>query len=209
MTIALIFANFLLPGVFAADSPAAALDTVETKYGRTDVKLIKVRGLNLISQERINLMLQKEVARFAESKQAEFITSSITSQATYNANDFLSVTLTEYSYSEGAAHPMTILRAFTFNTKTGDHYELRPLFKKGSDFQSRINELIKNDLAQRDNRYFLEPFTGIDENQEFYLKDNSLIIYYQTYRYTAYAAGILEFAIPFSQLSDILIIDFI
>ena len=44
---------------------------------------------------------------------------------------------------------------------------------------------------------FLFPFEAIRADQDFYLSNNELVVYFQAYEYTPYAAGIPEFAAGF------------
>ena len=43
-------------------------------------------------------------------------------------------------------------------------------------------------------------FNSIDENQEYYLSDKFLIIYFQLYEYTPYVYGIPQFHISLEEL---------
>lgn len=50
----------------------------------------------------------------------------------------------------------------------------------------------------------LESFPGIEEKQNFYIDGDQLVIYFTPYQIGPYAAGVISFPIPFSQLEDVL-----
>ncbi|MDR1701822.1 MAG: DUF3298 and DUF4163 domain-containing protein [Sporomusaceae bacterium] len=202
--LALILAIYFAPTALAKEK----IEFEQTNYGRTEAKIIKVTSLaNPLAQKYINSTIQAEALDFAKGVQDEYYTSNIGSKVMYQQNNLLSIYLLEYVYSEGAAHGMSFAKTFTFNLKTGDLYQLQELFQNGSDYQNKINTFIRNDIQKRD-IYLFEEFSGIDTEQEFYLKDNALVVYYQIYRYTPYAEGFLEFEIPYHQLNDIFAADF-
>lgn len=66
-----------------------------------------------------------------------------------NNKGILSLTLINYAYS-GGAHGLTIVKGLTFNVKIGLKYELRDLFKKDSDYVSKLSNIIKKQIQERD-----------------------------------------------------------
>lgn len=191
-----------------AGKGSAKFTIVESKYKSTDVKLLKVESLlNRDAQKNINKTLRKEAAAFAREYQSPGFTSAVTPLVAYNKNNLFSVVLCEYYYLERAAHPMTFQKSFVFDLATGERYELSQIFEKYSNYQDILNNIIKKAIKQREIP-MLEPFENIDEQQEFYLKDDALVIYYQRYRYSPYAYGFLEFEIPYDEIKDILAREF-
>jgi hypothetical protein len=179
------------------------VELVDSKYGRTDVSLVKVRGLqNQVAQKYINATFQQEAANFARQFQEAHFTSFVKSKVMYNQNNILSAFLQENFYPERAAHSTTFAKAFTFDLATGDLYGFNQLFKEGSDYKGRVNEIARKNIAGRND--MIANFGGIDEQQEFYLKDTAIVIYYQLYRYTPFSSGFLEIEIPYGQVRDIL-----
>ncbi|WP_019122702.1 PdaC/SigV domain-containing protein [Brevibacillus massiliensis] len=117
---------------------------------------------------------------------------------TYNQRDVLSLYFDNYSYT-GGAHGMTDRVAYTINLKTGHVYTLKELLKSNPNYMAQINADIKKQWQERDIP-LLTPFTSIAEDQPFYLRGDSVVIYFGLYEYTPYAAGIQEFAIPLASL---------
>ncbi len=124
----------------------------------------------------------------------------------YNQNGLLSMILSDYQYT-GGAHGSTLQSSYTLSLKTGQVYELKDLFKSDVDYVSLINDTIRNEIDQKVKEGGLSeitPFETIKDDQDFYLSNNAVVIYFQQYEYFPYAAGIQEFPIDFSVLKDML-----
>ncbi|MBP1964758.1 DUF3298 and DUF4163 domain-containing protein [Paenibacillus aceris] len=119
-----------------------------------------------------------------------------------NQRGVLSLTLWNYAFS-GGAHGLTIQNALTFNTETGKTYALKDLFKPGSDYIGKLSEIIKAEIKVR-NIPLLVDFKAIRPDQDFYIADKSLVIYFQVYELAAYVYGFLYFPISVYALQDII-----
>jgi len=123
-----------------------------------------------------------------------------------NQRDVLSLSLSNYTYHYHAAHGMTYIKSLTFDLQQGKLVQLKDLFKPGSDYINRISTLIKAQIAAR-NIPLLEDFTTIKPDQDFYLADKTLVIYFQLYDITPYAFGFPMFPISVYDLQDIIVED--
>lgn len=119
----------------------------------------------------------------------------------YNQQGKLSVVFDDYQFA-GGAHGGTIRSSCTFNLATGTSYKIRDVFKEGEDYKAIINAEIRKQMQEREMSATLVPFNSIKEDQDFYIDNNSLVIYFQQYEYYPYAMGIPEFAINRTDLSD-------
>lgn len=125
-------------------------------------------------------------------------------QIKYNQNDILSLVLTNYEYA-GGAHGSTVQTAYTYDIKTGLQLTLKDLFKSDGDYSSIINICIKTQLDERDlTSALFEPFKGINENQNYFLSNKGLVVYFNQYEILPYAAGMPEFTVDYSLLSNLL-----
>ena len=122
-------------------------------------------------------------------------------QVKYNQSGLLSIVFMDYLYS-GGAHGGTVQSSYTFDLKTGREYEIKDLFKDGSDYISVINSEVKKQMQERDMTVLLAPFDSIKADQYYYLSNNAVVVYFQQYEYLPYAYGIPEFAVDFSLLKD-------
>jgi inhibitor of cysteine peptidase len=60
----------------------------------------------------------------------------------YNQKGMLSIVFMDYQYS-GGAHGITVQSSYTFDLETGTEYEIKDLFKDGSDYVSMISNEVK------------------------------------------------------------------
>ncbi|MGO4269716.1 DUF3298 domain-containing protein [Paenibacillus sp. TAF58] len=119
-----------------------------------------------------------------------------------NERSVLSLTLWNYAFS-GGAHGLTIQNALTFNTETGKPYTLKDLFKPGSDYVAKLSAIIKTELKTRDIPLLVE-FNQIKPDQDFYIADKALVVYFQVYELAAYVYGFLYFPISVYAIQDII-----
>ncbi|CAG7636453.1 DUF3298 domain-containing protein [Paenibacillus allorhizosphaerae] len=119
-----------------------------------------------------------------------------------NERGILSLLLSNYAYSEHMAHGFTIVKSLTFDVATGKLYNLSDLFKPGSDYVSVLSGQIQAQIKQRE-LPLLNGFTAIKPNQDYYLADKSIIVYFQLYEITPYYVGFPMFPISIYPLLPI------
>lgn len=119
-----------------------------------------------------------------------------------NQRGILSLNLIVYSFT-GGAHGMTLVKSLTFDTKTGKQYALHELFKENSSYIKELSSIISNDIKKW-NVDVIEPFKEIQPDQDFYIADTSLIIYFQLYELAPYYWGFPYFPIAILNIQDII-----
>jgi len=119
-----------------------------------------------------------------------------------NERGILSLTLTVYSFS-GGAHGLTIIQSLTFDVTTGKQYALKDLFKPSSNYVDVLSKIISKKIVEWDVPLLVE-FTGIRPDQDFYIADHSLIIYFQVYELTPYVYGFPYFPIAIKDIEHII-----
>lgn len=126
----------------------------------------------------------------------------------YNQNGLFSVVLMDYQYT-GGAHGGTVQSSFTFDLATGIALKLSDLMDSATDFTGFINTAIRNEI----NRWVAEggisefefsKFKDIGVDPAFYLTNDAVVFYFQEYSYFPYAAGIQEFTVTYTDLSDLM-----
>ncbi|MEH6986511.1 DUF3298 and DUF4163 domain-containing protein [Cytobacillus firmus] len=120
-----------------------------------------------------------------------------------NQRDVLSLSLNNYVYHYHAAHGMTVIKSLTFNLQKGKQATLKDLFKPGSNYVKRISDLIAVQIKERDIPLLVD-FTAIKPDQDFYIADKALVVYFQLYEITPYAYGFPMFPISVYDLQDII-----
>lgn len=125
-------------------------------------------------------------------------------QASLTKN-LLTISMIGYDYFEGAAHGMPIREFYFIDINTGEFYDFKDLFIKGSDYKATIDEFIRTKMSEAnpdESMFFADDFKGITDAQHFFLTENGIVIYFYPYEIAAYAAGFPEFEIPFEDLME-------
>lgn len=120
-----------------------------------------------------------------------------------NQRGVLSLTIGNYAFTYPSAHGMTIVKGLTFDTAKGNSYELEDLFKPGSDYVKVLSDIIVQQIKDRKIE-LLDEFKGIRPDQDFYIADKSLVLFFQLYEITPYYMGLQYFPISVYQLQDII-----
>ncbi len=124
-----------------------------------------------------------------------------TYKVTLNQDGILSIRFENFSYIEMYAHPWTIVRALTFDLRTGETIDIYKLFKVKSNYRLIISNEIKRQIKAREIPIITE-FNRINDDQEYYLTDKSLVVFFQRATLSPSVAGIIEFPIPYTILAN-------
>ncbi len=119
-----------------------------------------------------------------------------------NERGVFSLSLFNYAFT-GGAHGLTLQQSHTFMTADGHPRKLASLFKQGSDYRARLNELVAAQIKSRQIE-LLQPFEGIRADQDYYIADRALVIWFSIYEITPYVYGFPYFPISVYDLSDII-----
>ncbi|WP_341277838.1 DUF3298 and DUF4163 domain-containing protein [Paenibacillus sp. FSL H8-0537] len=119
-----------------------------------------------------------------------------------NQKDVLSLSLFNYAYT-GGAHGLTLQQSLTFKLTTGRSYALAELFKPGSNYIVKLSALVTAQIRSRDIST-LSPFKAIRPDQDFYIADRTLVLYFALYELTPYAFGFPYFPISVYDIEDMI-----
>ncbi|WP_074433104.1 DUF3298 and DUF4163 domain-containing protein [Neobacillus dielmonensis] len=120
-----------------------------------------------------------------------------------NQRQVLSLSLSNYTYHSHAAHGVTYMKPLTFDLQKGKLCQLKDLFKRDSQYVQTLSAIIKEQIKHR-NIFLLQDFTSIKPNQDFYIADKALVVFFQLYEITPYAFGFPMFPISVYDLQEIL-----
>ena len=120
-----------------------------------------------------------------------------------NQRDVLSLSLSNYTYHFQAAHGMTYIKSLSFDLQKEVICQLKDLFKPGSNYVGELSKLIHAQIKQRDIP-LIDDFTTIKPNQDFYIADKTIVIYFQLYELTPYVFGFPMFPISLYDIQDII-----
>ncbi|MDO4540734.1 MAG: DUF3298 domain-containing protein, partial [Syntrophomonadaceae bacterium] len=185
-----------------------------------------IRGMeNSAAQKELNQAVQAEVLEFYESVnaqaaedakdaaqyEAEYGRSFLPYQAYASftpgvvSDDIISYYLDCYKYL-GGAHGMTVRSSHSIDPVSGRELGLKDFFVAGYDYVAAINEEIAGQIKADTETYYFD--TTAEEAKiaadavNFYATAQGLVFYYQQYELAPYAAGILEYTIPFELLEE-------
>lgn len=165
----------------------------------------KIQNLHL--ERFINQLIVQQTQHLINLQVGELPSTVVEMLGTYeiknNQREVLSLSLSNYAYHYHAAHGMTYIKSLTFDLKKGSLCQLKDLFKPGSDYVQKISSLIQAQIVEREIT-LLEPFEQIKPNQDFYIADKALVVYFQLYDITPYVYGFPMFPISVYDLQDII-----
>lgn len=173
---------------------------------KVDVVYPQVTGLaNPAAQSAINLQIITEFTRLMQ--ELGYGNENLVEMTGYyevktNERGVLSLLLVVYSFT-GGAHGLTIAKGLTFDIHTGQRYRLSDLFKPDSNYRNVLSEMIGEMITEWEVPV-LEPFESISSDQDFYLADHSLTVFFQLYELTPYVYGFPYFPIPLKSLESII-----
>lgn len=153
---------------------------------------------------RMNLLIRNRTMELVKSLIQPDIKTTIDGSYEIKNNQRGILSLVLIGLAEfGGAHPMTKAASLTMDTATGQNYALHQLFVPGNGYREIIDAEIARQIELRQIP-LLEGFTGISPDQDYYLSDSVLVVYYQLYELSPYAAGLPYFPIPLYMLTDVI-----
>lgn len=167
-----------------------------------DVVYPEVELRNQAVANRINAEITRQVNALSQSDNCQI---NVTGRYEVNVNEkgVLSINLQFYRIPVMAANGLNIQKSINVALATGKNYRLNELFRSDSHYRIRLNEIIKRQIEERDIPMIKE-FTGISDYEDYYLTEDSLVVYFQELEYTIHAYGIPEFVIPYRLIDDII-----
>ncbi|MDO3413103.1 DUF4163 domain-containing protein [Saccharibacillus sp. CPCC 101409] len=184
--------------------------TIKSKEGTTD---ISIRYPQVSGSEAGIAAINKKLKSHADNALAEF-KQQIKKQdpsigngnyeaqsdytVAYNKDGVLSLVLQDYVYY-GGAHGGTFQTGYTFSLNSGKEIELDTLLKANPNYRGEIDKQIAKEFAKEETGVF-DTFKTIGSDPDFYVKNGGIVIFFQQYEYTAYAAGIPAFDFTFASL---------
>ena len=193
----------------------------ETDYSSVYAEIVEFSGIkNKEYQSQLNLSIEDNVkdaihqfdsvAQDAQSNLPTGVKSTlyITQKIKRNTNDFISFITENYTFT-GGAHGSTAWypRTIEVTADTPHDMKLGELFMI-DDYLDKINAIIKRKIEDNPDIYselWEEPVVTKENEDRFYLTDDSLVIFFPPYELSYYAKGFIEFPIELKELSPYLI----
>ena len=184
--------------------------------GNDDIELYYQGRLDSIKQQAQTTYLDLGRGNYQFASQDIGIFSPVTVEIGYHVlrNDGRLFSVRREVYENtGGAHPSITLQSETFRVSDGAMMVFSDLFTVSyDDAVAKIRPMIEDQMDKRIKEYGSEYYFDDAKSQLFamwdksdwYLTDDSLVMYWQTYAISPYVAGVQEFSIPLSELADII-----
>lgn len=163
---------------------------------------------NITAEQTINQAIYRSVHSLMEQQSVQQGTHSFAEVIGFyeiktNERNILSLSLSNYAYASQHAHGLTLLKSLTFDIQTGRQYRLKDLFLPESDYVGVLSEIVQKQITERDIP-LLDRFSTISPDQDFYIADKALVLYFQLYEITPYYVGMPMFPISVYALQSII-----
>ncbi len=200
------------------------------KYRRdylTYIEYPEIKGMkNNATQQTVNAKLKKFFLDGYEDNPVE-IKSNTDDNAEYSDEEYyedvsinfsvqknkalLIIEKTGYWYPIGAAHGQPSKDYLYIDINTGAFYQLKDLFKSNIKYTEKLAYIVNNQVMFNTRigdisgaiGYFVDK-VDVTLEQPFIIGKDSLKLYYAPYEIASYAAGFVEFEIPYGQLTSII-----
>ncbi|EGL15741.1 MULTISPECIES: DUF3298 and DUF4163 domain-containing protein [unclassified Paenibacillus] len=120
-----------------------------------------------------------------------------------NQRGLLSLIATNYAYSAPMAHGYTVAESLTCDVNSGNFFTLSQLFKSGSGYVELLSQHVRVQLQRRKLPLLNPPFKSVWPDQNFYLADKALVVYFDLLEITPYYVGFPMFPISVYDLLPI------
>jgi hypothetical protein len=132
----------------------------------------------------------------------------IETEKIYQSDDVITVAISTYEF-KGGAHGNDKIKFLNLNAKTGDILSRNDIIKNIDDFKKIAEYHFLKSLENKEDDlkigdfFFGKPFQ-LPENIGF--SDDGLVLLYNVYEVASYSQGYTEFAIPFNDIKDFLLV---
>ncbi len=122
---------------------------------------------------------------------------NVSYEVAFRSKYTLSIKLILENYILQLEEPDEYFESINFNLRNGTQYDLTDLVKKKDKLNPILTKKVKDS-----GKTLVKEITALEETQGFYIRENSLVLYFQTIPYTTADIGPLEFEIPYDEIKD-------
>ena len=131
----------------------------------------------------------------------------IDGEVTYRSPEVICIAINSY-LDTGGAHGNTNVRFFNFNPQTGELYSKTELISNLKGLSEIAEKQLKKEIKSKSDEPMEDFFFGKDFQlpESIGYSDEGLILLYNPYEIASYSQGIIEFTIPYDDISSFLTI---
>ena len=191
----------------------------ETDYSSVYAEIIEFHGFpDREYQSLLNEQIEEDVKGAIDDFDSEAAETelpagvkaalSIKQNVKRNSGGIISFITENYTYL-GGAHGITRWLPYTVNAASDAPriLELRELFEDEEGYVNTINRMIDELIAQKPEEYtelWAEPHITLEQQRQFYMTDEELVIFFPPYVLSYYAKGFIEFPLRLTELNGYL-----
>lgn len=165
--------------------------------GTIDLKYVEIYGLDSrLIEEKINKKIRNIIGMEEAYSGNEDVKVEV-KQANLGKHT-LHFMAESYRYMHGSANGQSRIHSLYFDLYTGDVIAFKHLFS--GDYKALVNSKAKQWLAEQD---YSSEFTGVTDDQCYYLKGDFLYLCFSEYEIAAGAQGIINIPIAKSDLQSV------
>lgn len=125
----------------------------------------------------------------------------------YISNEFISLILDNIEYT-GGAHPNHFSQGYNINLSNGSMLKLSDIIEKDlfQELSTNYQEKLLKQFSTKsllDVGFFVDKIQ-LNEEQDFYVKPDSLVIQFDPYEIATYATGSIEVELMFAEIKNLL-----
>ncbi|WP_082684176.1 DUF3298 and DUF4163 domain-containing protein [Lentibacillus amyloliquefaciens] len=161
------------------------------------------QGMEAFINQQIVYETQQLIDMQADEMSSPIIEMDGSFEIKNNQRNVLSLSLSNYAYHYQAAHGMTYITSLTFDLEERKRCSLSDLFRPGSNYVERLTELVNEQIERRNIQTFGDP-VEVQPDQDFYIADKVLVLYFQLYDITPYVFGFPMFPVSVYDIQDLI-----
>jgi hypothetical protein len=158
-------------------------------------------------QQRLNVAFMERAktvcTRAKYEAKSGTVNANMDFKVTHNHDGVMSLVMKE-SINAGSGEKFT-QTGVTIDTVTGRRYLISDLFIDNADYVATLSAQVKSQIERMQPRLKqVKEFAEISDNAEFYLTDDTLVVFFRQGEYFSSECAVKEFAIPLKTLEEIL-----
>ncbi len=165
----------------------------------------EIKLKNVEVQDKVNRLIKRKINRmFVEQggRNENLLEMKSDYKITLNKNGIISIRFENFSFIEQQAHPSTVVRSLTADLEDATVYSIANFFKPGSGYRVDLRDIVNRQAKQREAPLISKVI--ISDDQDYYLTNNYLVLYFQEAEIAARVWGILEFPITIRFLRNVI-----
>lgn len=192
-----------IPQAYGNETIITNINSEINKAVATALHIGEPDSIPSISTEESIISFNKEYQSFKTNfpESTQIWEAQIDGEILHQSPEIICIAITTY-INTGGAHGNLNISFLNFNSETGHLIPNENLFKNMDTFKkiakTYFNETIKDNDYLFDSENFELP-------QNIAYNEDGIVLLYNTYEIAPYASGIIEFTIPFENVSDFLV----